>query len=63
MMKKMMLFGCALACAQVFSGIKEELEKGFLPGGAAGSSWASVYQQVDELDAQADRGWLRLGSR
>ena len=63
MMKKMMLFGCALACAQVFSGIKEELEKGFLPGGAAGSSWASVYQQVDELDAQADRGWLRLRSR
>ena len=63
MMKKMMLLGCALACAQVFSGIKEELEEGFLPGGAAESSWASVYQQVDELDARADRGWLRLKSR
>ena len=63
MMRKMMLLGCALASAQVFSGIKEELEKGFLPGGARESSWASVYQQVDELDAQADRGWLRLRSR
>ena len=62
-MKKVMLLGCALVCAQAFSEIKDELGKGFLPAGAAGSSWASVYQQVDELDAQADRGWLRLKSR
>ena len=63
MKRKMVLMGCALACAQAFPGIREDLEKGFLPAGAAGSSWASVYQQVDELDAQADRGWLRLRSR
>lgn len=63
MTRKLVLLGCALACAQAFPGIREELEKGFLPAGAEGSSWASVYQRVDELDAQADRGWLRLGSR
>ena len=45
------------------AGVKEELEKPFLPAGADVSSWASVYRRVDELDAQADRAWQRLKTR
>lgn len=63
MRKSIVFVGCVIAYAQVFAGMKEELSKPFLPKGAADSSWASVYQQVDELDAQADRAWQRLKTR
>ena len=61
--KAVVFIGCIVACAQVFAGLKEELSKPFLPAGAANSTWESVYRQVDELDAQADRAWQRLKTR
>ena len=61
--KSVAFIGCAVICVQAFAGVKDELAKQFLPAGAAESSWASVYQQVDELDAQADRAWRRLRTR
>ena len=53
---------CAARIA-VAADLGDELAASFLPAGAESSSWASVYQQVDELDAQADRAWRDLGSR
>lgn len=59
----MVAFGIAALSAQAFAGLEKELARPFLPAGADGSSWASVYQQVDELDARADRAWRDLKSR
>ena len=75
-MEKIRALGPALAGIAVFTalsasagefppqaGLAADLGRPFLPAGAEGSSWASVYQQLDELDAQADRAWLRLRTR
>ena len=43
--------------------IGEVLNRPILAVGMESASWASVYQQIDELDAQADRAWLRLKTR
>lgn len=63
MKRLMILLVGALVCARAFSGIRDELEMKFLPGGAGESSWASIYRQVDDLDARADRNWRQLRSR
>ena len=53
----------AAVAAPTATEVGETLAAKFLPKGADISTWESVYRQVDELDARADRAWRNLKTR